>query len=85
MITNQAMSQVLAHLLELGYITRTVSETDKRKVNISLSIAGEHTLQQVRQERNEWLLNAIHKACTAEEQEILKQALAPLTKLIDFK
>ena len=36
MITNQSMSQVLNHLFELGYIVRMASETDKRKVNISL-------------------------------------------------
>src|SRR5271163_1322289 len=36
-ITNQSMSQILSHLLELGYITRTMSEADKRKVIISLT------------------------------------------------
>jgi DNA-binding MarR family transcriptional regulator len=85
MITNQSMSQVLNHLLELGYITRTPSETDKRKVNISLSKEGETTLLQLRQERNEWLANAISEACTPEEQLLLKQIIAPLTKLVEFK
>ena len=54
-ITNQSMSQILNHLLELGYITRTASETDKRKVLISLTELGEKTLLQVRAERDEWL------------------------------
>jgi DNA-binding MarR family transcriptional regulator len=85
MITNQSMSQVLNHLLELGYITRTVSQTDKRKVNISLSKSGESTLLQFRNERNEWLANAIAENCTPAEQVILKQALAPLTKIVDIK
>ena len=85
MITNQSMSQVLNHLLELGYIIRTPSETDKRKVNISLSKEGETTLLQFRQERNEWLANTIAEACTPEEQMILKQVIAPLTKLVEFK
>src|ERR1700734_1192208 len=78
MITNQSMSQVLNHLFELGYIIRSPSETDKRKVNISLSPKGETTLFQFRQERNEWLANAIMQACTPEEQGILKQVIAPL-------
>jgi len=85
MITNQSMSQVLNHLSGLGFITRTVSETDKRKVNISLSPLGEQTLKQVRYERDEWLANAIKASCTAEEQEILKQALGPLERLVDYK
>ena len=85
MITNQSMSQVLNHLLELGYIIRTPSETDKRKVNISLSKEGKTTLLRFRQERNEWLANAIAEACTPEEQILLKQAIAPLTKLVEFR
>jgi DNA-binding MarR family transcriptional regulator len=85
MITNQSMSQVLNHLFELGYITRTVSETDKRKLNISLSPLGEQTLRQVRYERDEWLATAISETCTPEEQYILKQALVPLGKLIEYK
>jgi DNA-binding MarR family transcriptional regulator len=85
MITNQSMSQVLSHLLELGYITRTVLETDKRKVNISLSPFGENVLLKVRHERDEWLSRAVLESCTPEEQELLKQALVPLTKLVDFK
>lgn len=85
MITNQSMSQVLNHLFELDYIIRTASTTDKRKVNISLSAHGENTLLQFRHERDEWLANAITKACTPEEQEMLKQVIKPLNKLIDLK
>ena len=85
MITNQSMSQVLNHLFELGYIIRIPSETDKRKVNISLSKEGETTLLQFRHERNEWLAKAITEICTPEEQTILKKAIGPLTKLVDFK
>lgn len=82
MITNQSMSQVLNHLSELGYITRTASETDGRKVNISLSEHGEQTLLQFRHERDEWLADAIARACSPEEQELLKQVLAPLGKIV---
>ena len=85
MITNQSMSQVLNNLSGFGYITRTVSETDKRKVNISLLPLGEQTLKQVRYERDEWLAKTIAETCTSEEQEILKQALVPLGRLVDRK
>ena len=84
-ITNQSMSQILVHLLKLGFISRVNSETDKRKVMISLTEIGEQTIMQVRSERDEWLASAINSTCSIEEQEILKKALVPLTKLIDFE
>ena len=84
-ITNQSMSQILNHLLELGYINRNISETDKRKVLISLTESGEKMLAQVRSERDEWLLRAIAETCSDEEVLLLKQAIGPLTKLVDFE
>jgi DNA-binding MarR family transcriptional regulator len=83
-ITNQSMSQILNHLLELGYIIRTASKTDKRKVIISLTEPGEIFLLKVRNERDEWLTGAIEQTCSKEEQELLKQAIIPLTKIVDF-
>ena len=85
MITNQSMSQVLNHLTELEFIVRIPSQTDKRKVNISLSEKGEQVLLQFRHERDEWLLKAITEACTIEEQETLKKAVGALNKLVEVK
>ncbi|HWZ03377.1 MAG TPA: MarR family transcriptional regulator [Mucilaginibacter sp.] len=85
MITNQSMSQVLNHLFEMGYIVRIPSATDKRKVNISLSGEGEKIFLQFKNERDEWLLNAIEKTCTPEEKELLKKIIVPFTKLVEFK
>ena len=82
-ITNQSMSQILNHLLELGYITRTPSDTDKRKVLISLTEPGEKTLLQVRAERNEWLAKAISDSCDGEEINLLKKVIGPLTRVVD--
>ncbi|PJJ83381.1 MarR family winged helix-turn-helix transcriptional regulator [Mucilaginibacter auburnensis] len=84
-ITNQSMSQILAHLLELGYINRSVSETDKRKAIITLSEQGEEVLKQVRSERDKWLAQAIEATCTRHEQEMLKQIIVPLEKIIEFE
>jgi DNA-binding MarR family transcriptional regulator len=84
-ITNQSMSQILSHLLTMGYITRKSSETDKRKVLISLTTEGEETILRVRLERNEWMARAISQTCTKEEEHFLKQAIGPLTKLVDFE
>jgi DNA-binding MarR family transcriptional regulator len=84
-ITNQSMSAVLNNLFEMGYIIRTVSETDKRKINISLSPLGESTYVQFMHERDEWLADAITQACTPGEQALLKKVLVPLTKITDHK
>jgi DNA-binding MarR family transcriptional regulator len=85
MITNQSMSQVLNHLYELGYITRTTAESDKRKVIISLSEKGEEILELFRHERDEWIVKAIIDTCSPEEQAMLKQIVVPLTKIVDYK
>jgi len=84
-ITTQSMSQVLNHLLELGYINRGPSPTDGRKVFISLSKEGKAALYKSRSDKDEWLAKALHETCTAREQELLHRALAPLTKLVDFE
>jgi DNA-binding MarR family transcriptional regulator len=84
-ITNQSMSQILSYLLKLGYITRTTSDIDRRKVIISLTEQGEKTLLQMRNERDIWLARAIRKTCTKEEEILLKQMIGSLTKLVDFE
>jgi DNA-binding MarR family transcriptional regulator len=84
-ITNQSMSQILSHLLELRLIIRTDSETDKRKVIITLTEKGEQLILKMRSEKDEWLAEAINASCTNEEQEILKKAIGPLTKIVDFE
>lgn len=83
-ITGQSMSQILNHLLELGYINRRASEADKRKAIISLSKTGQQVLYTVRNERDEWLNKALAETCSEKEKEILRQAVEPLTRLVDF-
>jgi DNA-binding MarR family transcriptional regulator len=83
-ITTQSMSQILSNLLNLGLIKRRISELDKRKVIISLSEEGISLIHKSRSEKDEWLNRALEATCTAEEHEVLKKALAPLAKLVDF-
>ena len=84
-ITNQSMSQILNHFLEDGLITRTASETDKRKVIISLTELGRQKITQVMSERDEWLSEAIKETLNAEEKELISKAIGPLTKLVDYE
>jgi DNA-binding MarR family transcriptional regulator len=83
-ITTQSMSQILSHLLELGYISRKISKTDKRKSIISLSKRGQDILYKVRNERDEWLNKALQETCSEKDQDMLLRAIAPLTRLVDF-
>ena len=83
-ITPQSMGALLNHLAELNLISKTASDNDKRKVHISLSDTGKEMLEQVRHERDEWLGKAIAEVCTEQEQLILKEAIGPLTKLVNF-
>ncbi len=83
-VTTQSMSQILSHLSELGYITRQPSATDKRKVLITLSAAGQAVLLAVRQEADEWLQNALQATCSPQELALLGQALPILTRLVDI-
>ncbi len=84
-ITTQSMSQILNHLTELGYINRRLSKEDKRKSFISLSAKGKTVIEQVRSEKDNWLYEAVINSCTAEEISILKKALTPLKKIVDFE
>ena len=84
-ITNQSISQILNHLAELGYIKRRLSKEDKRKSFISLTAKGSLVINQVRNEKDNWLYQAITTSCTAEEIAALKKALTPLKKLVDFE
>ncbi|WP_324675832.1 MarR family winged helix-turn-helix transcriptional regulator [Hymenobacter sp. GOD-10R] len=83
-VTTQAMSQILKHLAELGYITRQPSGIDKRKVGVALSEQGRALLQDVRLEVDEWLHVALQEACSPQERASLHQAMPILTKLVDL-
>lgn len=84
-ITTQSMSQILNKLLEAGYISRKISASDKRKSIISLTKAGQNTLYKVRNERDEWLNKALEEVCSDKEKNILRNAIGPLTKLVNYE
>ncbi|HVS98045.1 MAG TPA: MarR family transcriptional regulator [Puia sp.] len=82
-VTTQSMSQVINHLVELDYITRTPSGDDKRMVLLSLTAAGRQDVEQRRRDKQEWLANALHERISPAEKELLMEALHLLTKLVD--
>jgi DNA-binding MarR family transcriptional regulator len=82
-VTTQSMSQIINHLFELNYIHKNPSGDDKRKTLLSLTPAGRAYVEQLRQEKQEWLARTLHDRISAPEKEILLQAMQALTKLID--
>ncbi len=81
MVTTQSMSQIINHLSELNYIDRTPSDDDKRKTLLSLTAAGRAYVEQIRQDKQEWLARVLHERTTAAEKDVLMQAMSILTKL----
>ena len=80
-IRKQSMSQVLAHLEELKLIRRVVSKEDKRKMVISLSVAGKNMIEKTRYERDEWLAKAIGERLGPAEIKTL-EAVIPMLQQI---
>ena len=82
-VTTQSMSQVVNHLVELNYVTRTPSADDGRKTILSLTDLGRARVEQARQEKQEWLAKALHEKVSESEKSLLMDALTILTKLVD--
>jgi len=83
-ITPQSMGQVISKLSTLNLITKRSSEQDKRKIYLSISATGREMIQQVRNDRDEWLAKALEEVCSSDELAILEAAIAPMAKLVDF-
>ncbi len=84
-VTAQSMSQIINKLLELGFIKRTSSKTDKRKVIITITAAGRKSIEKKRSETQEWLAKSLVEKTTQKEKETLINAIKVLTKLVDSK
>jgi len=81
-VTTQSMSQIVKKLEEQGMVLRTPSESDKRKVYISLTPVGREMVIKTKYIKDEWLKTVIEKSLTREEKELLIKALPVLQKLI---
>lgn len=84
-VTSQSMSQIINKLLRLGYIKKTPSTKDKRKVIITISAFGKKIINKNKQKKQEWLARSIFEKATQKEKEVLVNAIKILTKLVDSK
>ena len=84
-VTAQSMSQIINKLLEHGFIKKTPSKTDKRKVIITITATGKKNVEKRRLEKQEWLAQSILEKTTQKEKELLVNAIKVLAKLDDLK
>ncbi len=63
-VTSQSMSQIINKLLSQGYIKKTPSKKDKRKVIITITAAGKKSIEKKRLEKQEWLAQSIFEKTT---------------------
>jgi DNA-binding MarR family transcriptional regulator len=77
------MSQILKKMELHDVIIRTPSETDRRKVYISLTETGRTRIEQTRYQRDEWLSNVIKNMLTAKEQKLLRDTICILNKIAE--
>ncbi|PST84425.1 hypothetical protein C7T94_06890 [Pedobacter yulinensis] len=80
-ISAQAISQNLNALENQGLIIRTTDPADRRRALISLSEQGRELLDQIKHDRDAWLLAAMHERLDAAERDQLLAVWPLLQKL----
>jgi DNA-binding MarR family transcriptional regulator len=80
----QSMGQTLAELEAQGLVSRRPDEADGRRTLLELTDAGRRTLAEDRRRREGWLAQAIEQEFSAEEQEVLAQAIPLLARLTEL-
>ena len=83
-IKGQSMSEVISRLETSKIVSRTKSQTDKRKFEIALTDQGRFLVEQTQYERDEWLSSAIATLLTEKEKKTLALAADILDRLSAF-
>lgn len=74
-VSAPSMNRTVNCLEELGYITRTTDDTDRRKVNIDLTDAGRAVVDETVRRRDSWLESALESLEPA-QRAVLSEAAA---------
>jgi DNA-binding MarR family transcriptional regulator len=77
----QSMAATLAELEAEGLVDRTPDPADRRQVLIALTDQGRVILSEERRRREGWLARAIASELSADEQDVLIQAVPLLGRL----
>lgn len=80
-VSAPSMSRTVGELADKGFIERTPDESDKRRINLSISTEGREILKAGRKERDTWMVERL-KTCTPEELDTLHDAADILDRLL---
>ena len=82
-VSKQAISQIINRLVEAHCVERHTSETDKRKVFISLPKLGEKHIVATRKIKEEWLVKTMERIFSTEEITLIQAFLPLLSRLVE--
>jgi DNA-binding MarR family transcriptional regulator len=80
-VSTAAMSKRVSRLERNGLVERTPSESDRRRVGLTLSEEGQRVLRRVRSRRTAWLASRLG-SLSPEELEAIGAAAEPLARLL---
>jgi DNA-binding MarR family transcriptional regulator len=81
-ISRPAISQAVDILVKKGLLTRIPSKTDRRVVELALTVDGNSLLDTVFKENREWMKERL-KVLTSEELETIGKAMEALKKILE--
>jgi DNA-binding MarR family transcriptional regulator len=81
-VSAPSMNRTVNCLEELGYLTRTPDDADRRKVNIDLTDGGREVVLETVRRRDSWLEQAFGEL-TATERATLAKAAAIMREVAD--
>jgi DNA-binding MarR family transcriptional regulator len=81
-VTAPSMNRTVNCLEELGYVTRTPDEADRRKVNIAATDVGREVVEETVRRRDAWLEEAL-EGMTDAERAVLAQAATLMRGVAD--
>jgi DNA-binding MarR family transcriptional regulator len=79
-VSAPSMTRTVAALVERGLVERTADPADRRQVILSLTRDATTLLKDIRRKRDAWMSVRVGRL-TAEEQDVLRQASAILTRV----
>lgn len=74
-VSAPSMNRTVNHLEELGYLTRTPDDGDRRKVNIALTDEGRTVVIETTRRRDSWLEHALEELEPADRETLAAAAV----------
>jgi DNA-binding MarR family transcriptional regulator len=82
-VSTAAMSKRISRLERAGFVARTKSESDRRRIGLTLTDEGQRTLRRVRSRRTAWLASRL-SSLSSEELAAISAAAEPLARLLEL-